>query len=337
MPLWGFVHTPAHLLSQALHPSAQRHHRRRSHQVVYREGRSAVRHYCASAVPKACFPPLFIVSPLINSYAILDLSEERSVALRLARKGVDVYLFDWGRPDAGDQRLTLDRIDRRLARALAAARSHAGGGAPPALMGYCIGGTVATIRAACDPDSVSSLTLLATPIDFEEGGVLALWAQQDHLPLDAMLEAYGNIPGELLWSAFDGMHPGNQVAKLDLVLRKSRDREFLNWFSQLEAWVNDPVDVPGGFYRSLIQDLYRRNALLRGELEVHGTTVDLQRMSAPLLVLTASADEIVPEECSLAILDHVASAKKQHLRLPGGHIGCSSGPRSDSQSTSTSM
>ena len=60
---------------------------------------------------------------------------------------------------------------------------------------------------------------------------------------------------------------------------------------------------------------------MRGRLRLRGRRVDLSRIEANLLVVTAGADHIAPREGTVAVLDLVSSADVTHLDRPGGHIG----------------
>ncbi|RXL82188.1 class III poly(R)-hydroxyalkanoic acid synthase subunit PhaC, partial [Citrobacter sp. AAK_AS5] len=51
--------------------------------------------------------PLLIVYALVNRPYMMDLQEDRSLIRGLLDAGLDVYLIDWGYPDAGDRHLSL--------------------------------------------------------------------------------------------------------------------------------------------------------------------------------------------------------------------------------------
>src|SRR6266542_1446968 len=52
--------------------------------------------------------PVLIVYALVNRPYMVDLQEDRSIVRSLLQGGLDVYLIDWGYPDAADRYLTLD-------------------------------------------------------------------------------------------------------------------------------------------------------------------------------------------------------------------------------------
>jgi hypothetical protein len=52
-------------------------------------------------------PSLLIVYAPINRFHILDINQDKSIVAQLLRKGIDVYLLDWGYPDQGDDDLSI--------------------------------------------------------------------------------------------------------------------------------------------------------------------------------------------------------------------------------------
>ena len=82
--------------------------------AVYREDKLTLYRY----QPRVAQPrpiPLLIVYALVNRPYMMDIQEDRSMIRGLLEAGIDVYLIDWGYPDAGDRNLTLaDYIHRYI-------------------------------------------------------------------------------------------------------------------------------------------------------------------------------------------------------------------------------
>jgi polyhydroxyalkanoate synthase len=93
----------------------------------------------------------------------------------------------------------------------------------------------------------------------------------------------------------------------------------------MNTWVTDLVPMTGGAFRQLIDDLYRNNRLMKGELMLRGERVDVGRIRASFLNVIATADHITPPCQSGSIMDKVASTDKEVLRIRGGHIGIMAG------------
>ena len=91
------------------------------------------------------------------------------------------------------------------------------------------------------------------------------------------------------------------------------------------TWVTDLVPLAGGAFRQLIDDLYRNNRLMRGELMIRGERVDVGRINANLLNVIAAGDHITPSCQSEPIMGKVSSTDKELFHVKGGHIGIMAG------------
>ena len=52
--------------------------------------------------------PVLIVYGLVGRYTMADLQEDRSLVRNLLKRGVDLWVVDWGNPSRADQFLTID-------------------------------------------------------------------------------------------------------------------------------------------------------------------------------------------------------------------------------------
>ena len=57
-----------------------------------------------------------------------------------------------------------------------------------------------------------------------------------------------------------------------------------------------------------------------------GTPAVIHNITANLLLVTGEQDTIVTEECSLALLNQVASKDVTSQKIPGGHMSIVGGP-----------
>lgn len=294
------------------------------HEVIYRESGLSVLKYLPLEQQKESErpPPVVLIPSLINKHYILDLLPGRSFVEYLVSKGLPVYLIRWDSPMDEDRWLTADRLIggriHRSIRAVLRESEHA----KVSLMGQCLGGTLAAAYAIRYPEMVAGLTLLTAPVDFKKTGQLAIWAQDPHIDLDALTEAYGNVPWPLMQAAFRLMKPAAQVAKYIRALPKSLDRTFMKGFLALEAWSRDNTSFPGSCYQTLIQTFYRENGIVNGGLSVNGRKLKLSDLDLPVLNISAHGDDIVPTETTLKA-HHLSDAVKfTDRQVGGGHIGC---------------
>lgn len=273
------------------------------------------------ATPPAFRTPVLLVPSLINRHYVLDLMPGKSLVEFLLAKGHDVFVIDWGTPGPEDRHLGFDEIcDRYLGRAVRVAARHGGRGQAHVL-GYCMGGTLAAVEVALHPETAASFVGLAAPIKFGDAGLLSTWTRTRSFDVGALVEGLGNVPWQLMQSAFHLLRPTLTLSKLVTLLDKHADDEFVDGFLALETWGSDNVSLPGGFYRKYIEDVYRADALARGELHVSGQRVDLRRITCPTLAVTFEHDTIVPAESAAPLVDLVGAPDRQRLHLPGGHVG----------------
>jgi len=289
--------------------------------VVYRENKLELHRYEPDERRRET--PIFLVYALINRPSILDLQPDRSVIRRLLEAGFVVYLVDWGEPSRLDQSLELfDYVIRYLDNCVEAARADAGVDQLH-LLGYCMGGTMATIYTALFQDRVRTLGLLAAPIALDgTGGLLERWLA--HLDPDVLVDTVGNVPAELLAVTFAMLDPvENSLGKFVRLCEHLDDDEFLKLFGRMERWIWDGVDVAGETYRDFVTEIYLNDELIEGEFTIGGERVALEDIEVPLLVVVGEGDDLVPPAASRPILEAVGSEETRLIEFPRGHVGLS--------------
>jgi polyhydroxyalkanoate synthase len=297
---------------------------------VFRTDKTVLYHYEPIAERKVDIPVL-IVFGLVGRYTFIDLQEDRSLTRNLLRQGIDLYVLDWGTPTRGDRWLTLeDYIDGYLNDCIEhICRAHN----VPAitLLGICEGGTFSLCYAARQPKRVRNLILTITPVDFQpdiEGaplhhGLINSWtSSMSSEDVDLLIDANGNLPGDLMSFLFSMMAPMNNLTKYNLGLYDVMDDEskLLN-FLRMEKWLADRPDHAGEAGRQWLKNLYQRNELIKGEFKLGGEIVDLGKVSMPVLNVYAQDDHIVPIKSTEALAARVGTHDYTPLPLPGGHIG----------------
>ena len=289
--------------------------------VVHHENKWRLLRYRPRAAGPAYRTPVLLVPSLINRHYVLDLMPGKSFAEWLVAQGHDVYLIDWGTPSDEDRFVDFDDIaDRAIARALRVACKTAGA-EQAHVLGYCLGGTLAVIHAARRPERVASLTLLAAPVAFHDDGLLSLWTRTQSFDVAALVAGAGNVPWQLLQSAFHMLRPTLNLQKAVTILDKAWDDEFMDGFLAIETWGSDNVSFPGACYRTYIEELYRADGLMQGSFSLSGLPVRLENVRCPVLAVTFEHDTIVPWQSAAVVLDRVGSSDKHRLHLAGGHVG----------------
>jgi polyhydroxyalkanoate synthase len=289
--------------------------------VVHAENKWRLLRYDRRPAGLAHQTPVLLVPSLINRHYVLDLMPEKSFVEWLVARGHDVYCIDWGTPSDEDRFLTFEDItDRYIGRAVRVA-CRLSGVDKLHMLGYCLGGTLAVIHAAVRPEHIATLTLLATPVGFHDEGLLSRWTRSRGFDVHALVDGVGNVPWQLMQSAFHLLRPTMNVAKAVSMLDRAWDDEFMDGFLALETWGNDNVSFPGACYRTYIEELYRDDALVHGRFKLGPNPVRLEDIRCPALVVTFEHDAIVPWPSAAVVMDKISSRDKHRLHLSGGHVG----------------
>lgn len=289
-------------------------------ELVCQDGKRKLYRYMARS-KKVCSVPTLIVYAMVNRPTMLDLQPNRSMIRNLLEQGMDVYLIDWGYADRMDRHMTMDDyINCFMDDCVNHIRKQHQLDAIN-LLGVCQGGTFSAIYAALHPEKVKNLITMVTPIDFETNdGLLFSWSKQ--FDVDLMVDAYGNVPGDLMNQAYQMLQPFTlNVQKYINLVDTMADAERLTDFLRMESWIFDSPDQPGEVLRQFIKDLFQQNKLVRGEFEIGGQRVDLKQISMPVLCIYADFDTLVPPVSSKKLLEHVGTKDKQELSYPVGHVG----------------
>lgn len=287
---------------------------------VHREDKLTLYRYDPDPVRVPQPVPLLIVHALVNRPTMLDLRADRSTVRGLMATGQDVYLIDWGYPDRADRYLGLDDylngyLDRCVDVVRARHRCKRVN-----LLGICQGGTFALCYAALHPDKVQNLVTMVTPVDFHTpDNMLSHWVRQ--VDVDLMVDALGNVPGEMLNATFLNLKPYQLLGQKYLgLLDQLDDPAALRDFLRMERWIFDSPDQAGEAFRQFIRDFYQGNKLIRGGLEI-GAPVDLKAITMPVLNVYAQQDHLVPPDAARALGGRVGTRDYTELAFPGGHIG----------------
>jgi polyhydroxyalkanoate synthase len=267
--------------------------------------------------------PVLLCYALINRPYILDLQPDKSVVQRYLERGFDVYLIDWGVPSDADHVLTLEHYVCGFLHDAVDAVLRAHGSDKLHLLGYCMGGTLATLLATLRPDPIKTLTLLAAPIDFDNReSLLNLWADPKHFDVDAFIDTHGNCPGWFLQSCFMTLKPVQSFLEKNIAFYEQiADVRFISNYFAMELWINDNIPVAGETFRAFVRKLYQANQLVRGEFHLGDRKADLGQIACPLLLLTAKHDHLVAPASTEGIRPHVGARDIKSMMADAGHVG----------------
>lgn len=289
-------------------------------ELVFQDGKRKLYRYKQRA-KKICPVPMLIVYAMVNRYTMLDLQPNRSMVRNLLDQGQDVYLIDWGYADRMDRFMTMeDYIDGFINDCVDYIREQHQLDAIN-LLGVCQGGTFSAIYAALYPEKVKNFIPIVTPVDFDnKESLLNVWATE--FDADLMIDAYGNVPGDMMNNAYMMLQPFTlSVQKYVNMVQIMGDTDKLADFLRMEAWIFDSPDQPAETLRRFLKDFYQDNKLVKGEFRLGGRLVELKNITMPVLNIYAELDTLVPPVSAKAMTKHVGSKDVQELTYPVGHIG----------------
>jgi poly(3-hydroxybutyrate) depolymerase len=291
------------------------------HELVFATPIARLRDFSVAGADRVV-PTLVLPPQAGHDSCIVDFSRRQSQLAVLRDAGLRrLFSLDW----VGATTATKDStIDDYLA-VIDAAVDHAGGG-PVNLVGDCQGGWLAAIWAALRPEAVNTLTIAGGPIDFRVGEpVIGDYVAALPPSFYRALVAVGGgvLKGEFLLGGFVAINPESEVDRQLALLRSLDEPDHLDRYAAFEDWFKHTQDIPGAFYLWVVDHLFRRNALVAGELEIGGERVDLANIRAPLFLLGGAADHITPPPQVFALADHASTPAARVVRRTtgGGHLG----------------
>ena len=288
---------------------------------IYAEDKLKLYRYQPSAGVVQNKTPTLIVYALVNRPYMTDIQENRSTIRGLLDAGEDVYLIDWGYPDRADKYLTLDDyINGYIDRCADVIRERHSVDKIN-ILGICQGGVFSLCYSTLHQDKVKNLVTMVTPVDCKTpDNMLSHWVQQ--MDIDAIVDAMGNLPGEMLNWTFLNLKPfqlmgQKYVSMVDIIA----DEKNVQNFMRMEKWIFDSPDQAGEAFRQFIKDFYQQNKLVEGGLQIGQHEVDLKNLKLPVLNIYAEQDHLVPPDSSRALKKLVGSKDYSELSFPGGHVG----------------
>lgn len=294
--------------------------------VLWSEGSSRLLDYGAVAEAAPGGVPLLVVPSLINRAYVLDLNAEHSMLRGLAARGLRPLLLDWGPPGPEEAAFDLDDYAaRRLVPALDAVRALAG--RPVAVMGYCMGGTLALGLAARMPGRVAALVTLGAPWRFARatglaGAVRGLAALRGPAEAEALVAglgaAFGAVPTATLQALFALVDP-LQALKFARLARLDPRAEAARRFVALEDWLADGVPLAARAARDLLVDWQIRDLPSRGGWRLLGGIVRPEAVRAPTLAFCGRSDLIAPPPVAEPLAAVILGARIE--RPATGHVG----------------
>ena len=241
--------------------------------------------------------PLLVIPPWINKYYILDLRESNSFVKWAVGQGHTVFVVSWVNPD---EKLAHKRFDDYLEEGVLAAldaMEKATGEREANVIGYCLGGTLLACAlgylAAKKDGRIQSATFFASLIDFEEGGELEVFIDEQQVAaLEKRMQERGYLAGSEMATTF------NMLRSNDLIWSFVVNNYLLGrdpFPFDLLYWNSDSTRMPAAMHSFYLRNMYIKNLLAKpGGLALAGVPIDLTSVKTPLYFASTVEDHIAP-------------------------------------------
>ena len=257
---------------------------------------------------------LIVAAPIKRPY-IWDLAPSISAIGRCLREDLHVCLLEWLPASADTRNNGLDEYARAISDCIAKI-SDDGPTTKPVLIGHSLGGTIAAICGALEPERIGGLVLLGAPLCFQpqtsrfRDALVSLVPQglSDTAPFPGSLLSYMSAlasPSTFVWERL-----------LDFAL-SAADPHAMHIHARIERWALEEVALPAKLVREIVDELYRENRFCRGTLKLRGALVGPSTVSVPTLAVVNTADEVAPPASIEPFLAAMPTRDVQIIRYPG--------------------
>jgi polyhydroxyalkanoate synthase subunit PhaC len=292
----------------------------------------AVRRYLPiDSAPPQHGSPVLLVPPLAAPAICFDLRRDCSLAEHLLHGGRRTYLVDYGDINFADRRLGLEHWFEDVIPAAVRAVSEDAGGARVRLVGWCLGGIMAALATAADPElPVEAIALIASPFDFSKVPLVApirpIAAVTQGRGVTALYSLMGGAPAPLVKAGYQLAGFDKYVMKPWTLASNLHRRDLLAQIEAVDHFMSRMHAYPGRTFGQLYHRFFRTNDLADGSLALGDGAVSLEDLRVPLLAVAGAGDGIAPVPACHHIGDLVPNAPSVRLEVaPGGHLGVLTG------------
>jgi polyhydroxyalkanoate synthase len=272
-------------------------------------------------VSKTAKTPILVIYALINKSYILDLQPDKSWIRSLLSQGFDVYLVDWKAPSSADKYVSFDDYVNCYIDDCVDIVREKNKVDKVTLHGYCMGATMSVMYTTLHEEKVRNLATIAPVMDAEKDTTV-IGNLARHMDVDKMLQSVGNLPSEQLYMCYSVLKPFKQgLNKYINLVQNCSNEQFVENFVRIEKWLYDTPPIAGETFRQWIRDIYQQNLLVKNEMKLGNETIDLTKITVPVLNIIAEEDHLVSPQCSAPLNDMVSSADKRLMRFHTGHVG----------------
>ncbi len=286
-----------------------------------------LRHYYADDAAAGSLP-ILLVPPLMLTAEVWDVSPTASAVAALHTAGVDVWVVDFGNPEAEPGGRERNLTDHVLGVSDAIDRVHAATGQQVVLAGYSQGGMFAyQVAAYRRGKEIDSLITFGSPVDTTAP-----------LPIPLAPDVVSRVAGELVdsgllrkiampgWMARTGfkmMTPAKSIQGRVQFLLALHDREALlprerqRRFLESDGW----TAYSGPAIAELLEQFVTHNRMLEGGFIIDDRLVTLADIDVPVLTFVGTSDTFGHPDSVRAIRRAAPRASVYEVTLTAGHFG----------------
>jgi polyhydroxyalkanoate synthase subunit PhaC len=274
-----------------------------------------------SLVKRVTSTPILVVYALVNRSYVLDLQPNKSWIRHLLMQGFDVYLLDWKSPTRIDKYVSFDDYVNSYIDDCVEIVQNNNSSDKITLHGYCMGSSMSAMYTSLHQEKIQNLVTIAPVIDTsKDTTVIANISKQ--MDIDKLVSYIGYLPPEKLYECYSILKPFKQGVNKYFNLIENIDNEtFVQNFLRIEKWLYDTPPIAGETIKQWINDIYKKNLLVKNQFKLGTTIVDLKKINVPLLNIVAEEDHLVSPECSVPLNEVVSSEDKRLIRFHTGHVG----------------
>jgi poly(3-hydroxyalkanoate) synthetase len=139
--------------------------------------------------------------------------------------------------------------------------------------------------------------------------------------VDKLVEVFGNIPGPFLNIAFLMRNPIEAYLKYFRFYSEPRATDEIMTFFSVESWLYDSRPIIGLVFREIVNNIYKKNLLIKNQMRIDDNMIDLKKITMPFLNIVGERDDLVPPQSSKPVNSVIGSKDKKLIEFPSGHVG----------------
>ena len=184
-----------------------------------------------------------------------------------------------------------------------------------------MGGTLLAITlaylAAKKKKRVKSATLFTAQVDFSDAGDLMVFVDEERIQqLETHMKEQGYLEASRMANTFNLLR-SNDLIWPYIVNNYMRGKKPLPF--DILYWNSDATRMPAANHSYYLRNCYLDNKLSKGEMEIAGVTLDLQKVTVPTYHLATREDHIAPAK-SVLFGSQFFGGPVKYVLAGSGHI-----------------